>query len=406
MKSFHPFWLAGAALLIPLSFLPNDSAAADTRANPAPPATPGSTVSEEAPQVETFSNEKETILNGDPSGNQFSGFLGAGLGLSLLSAEQEASKSGFLFEGRASVSMFTQKAIFDLGLTWLYSSVSGTTPNTLTGVNTTTQIVTQAGTLDFSPRYRFGPRFAAGPMLKILYGTDTSFSELDQASTAQVLVGAKAAWEFLDKDVQYRFGGQILTDLTIQNRQVWLPMIFFELGIPFSRGRTILRERETTRVETHRIKEIVREGSSFTFSEDVVHFEFSSSELAPDSKEFFTQVAKWLEQNPSSYTHIKIAGHTDNIGSPEINQRLSEERARAVAQALTAGGVPNDRVESVGLGLSQPIDANDTEVGRARNRRVEVNFGEGADAKQLNDAMNKIKLRTMRPRTCEGDKCR
>ncbi len=366
-----------------------------------------SSVSEEEPQIETSSNEKETVLNGDPSGNQYSGFLGVGLGLSLVSADREVSKSGILFEGRASGSMFTKKAIFDLGLSWFYSNVSGSGKDPVTGFDTSTKIITQAGSLDFSPRYRFTPRFGLGPILKVLYGTDTGFGELDEGTTAHVLFGAKAAWDFLEeKDVQYRVGAQILTDLTIQNRQVWMPMIFFELGMPLSRGRTILRERETTRVETRRIKEIVREGSTFTFSEDVVHFEFNSSELAADSKEFFNQFGQWLQQNPSSYTHIKIAGHTDNVGSPEYNQKLSEDRARSVATALTGSGVASDRVSSVGFGLSQPIDSNDSEIGRARNRRVEMNFGEGAEPKKLNDAMNVIKQRTMKPRTCEGEHCK
>ena len=69
---------------------------------------------------------------------------------------------------------------------------------------------------------------------------------------------------------------------------------------------------------------------------------------------------------------ISVAGHTDNTGDPLENQRLSAERAAAVKQALVGQGVPAARVTDEGYGADRPIASNDTEVGRARNRRVEL----------------------------------
>ena len=68
---------------------------------------------------------------------------------------------------------------------------------------------------------------------------------------------------------------------------------------------------------------------------------------------------------------IEIRGHTDAKGSDSYNQRLSENRAKAVADYLLSKGINEKRIQSKGYGKSLPIDTNDTEEGRANNRRVE-----------------------------------
>lgn len=71
---------------------------------------------------------------------------------------------------------------------------------------------------------------------------------------------------------------------------------------------------------------------------------------------------------------VDIVGHTDNTGSLELNQSLSQRRAQSVANYLTANGVPGQRISAYGAGPSQPIASNASEAGRAQNRRVEINL--------------------------------
>ena len=68
---------------------------------------------------------------------------------------------------------------------------------------------------------------------------------------------------------------------------------------------------------------------------------------------------------------VEVYGHTDSIGTDEYNQRLSENRAKAVVDYISNHGVSPSRVRSYGYGEKYPIDNNSTEVGRFRNRRVE-----------------------------------
>lgn len=81
-------------------------------------------------------------------------------------------------------------------------------------------------------------------------------------------------------------------------------------------------------------------------------------------------VARNLNAYPN--TRVEVIGHTDSTGTAAYNQTLSERRASAVAGILSAGGVANSRIVTIGRGESTPVASNDTAAGRAQNRRVEV----------------------------------
>lgn len=98
-----------------------------------------------------------------------------------------------------------------------------------------------------------------------------------------------------------------------------------------------------------------------------VLFEFDSARLTGAA---FTTIEDIAEV--SAGRSISVEGHTDSVGTDSYNQRLSEDRARAVARELGYKGVPSSKIHTRGLGESRPIASNATEVGRARNRRVEV----------------------------------
>ena len=100
-----------------------------------------------------------------------------------------------------------------------------------------------------------------------------------------------------------------------------------------------------------------------------IFFAFNSAELQPESEKEINEIFNFLQQNP--LLKISINGHTDNIGTEKSNQTLSENRAAAVLNALTAKGISPERLTSKGFGFSQPIDTNATEEGREKNRRVE-----------------------------------
>jgi outer membrane protein OmpA-like peptidoglycan-associated protein len=106
---------------------------------------------------------------------------------------------------------------------------------------------------------------------------------------------------------------------------------------------------------------------------DVYGFQFDTNQavLKPGSDATLTELATVLKDNPA--LQLDVVGHTDNVGGDDANQRLSQARAEAVAQALTQRyGIGASRINASGRGATQPVADNTTEAGRARNRRVEI----------------------------------
>jgi outer membrane protein OmpA-like peptidoglycan-associated protein len=100
-----------------------------------------------------------------------------------------------------------------------------------------------------------------------------------------------------------------------------------------------------------------------------VRFRVGSAEVLRDSDPTLLAVATTLRGHPE-ITKVRVEGHTDNNGSAEANQRLSQKRAEAVVQWLTSYGLEKRRFEAIGLGFARPIDSNATDEGRQNNRRV------------------------------------
>jgi outer membrane protein OmpA-like peptidoglycan-associated protein len=100
-------------------------------------------------------------------------------------------------------------------------------------------------------------------------------------------------------------------------------------------------------------------------------FDFDSAELKPKMKRALGDVASKIKAT-SGVESVAVTGHTDSKGSEEYNQGLSERRAKAAAGYLAGQGVPASSISSNGKGESMPVASNDTEEGRAKNRRVEI----------------------------------
>jgi outer membrane protein OmpA-like peptidoglycan-associated protein len=117
--------------------------------------------------------------------------------------------------------------------------------------------------------------------------------------------------------------------------------------------------------------DVIRQGDELLLRMPAgITFDFNSYAIKPQFQATLNEVAQTLESYPS--TMIDVLGHTDSVGTDEYNQRLSEQRAQAVASYLTARGVHPARVATRGFGETMPIADNATEAGRAANRRVEI----------------------------------
>ena len=104
-------------------------------------------------------------------------------------------------------------------------------------------------------------------------------------------------------------------------------------------------------------------------SKGKIRFEAGRASIDPDSAGLLDRLIEIALRCPSA--NIEIAGHTDADGEDESNQALSEKRAEAVADYLVKAGLPADRFKAIGYGSTQPLATNDTDEGKAQNRRID-----------------------------------
>lgn len=115
--------------------------------------------------------------------------------------------------------------------------------------------------------------------------------------------------------------------------------------------------------------ERIGEGIKITFDSGIL-FDVNSYQLKEVSKENIAELSEILQKYED--TNIMFSGYTDNTGSEEYNQKLSEDRAKAVAEYAAFTGVDAERMTIIGYGESDPIADNSTAAGRQQNRRVEI----------------------------------
>jgi outer membrane protein OmpA-like peptidoglycan-associated protein len=100
-----------------------------------------------------------------------------------------------------------------------------------------------------------------------------------------------------------------------------------------------------------------------------IYFDTASATIKPESESALVEMVKLFNGSPT--LKVYVVGHTDNVGSLESNLKLSSDRAASVVKAITARGVAASRLKSAGVGPYSPVASNDTDGGKAKNRRVE-----------------------------------
>jgi len=128
----------------------------------------------------------------------------------------------------------------------------------------------------------------------------------------------------------------------------------------------------------------VGEGIKLVLGENAVRFDFNKSTLTAQAKANLDKLVKVFTEYPD--TNIVIYGYTDSSGADDYNLKLSQQRAEAVKSYLSKKGVSSARFTTTGMGEADPIESNETDAGRSKNRRVE--FAITANDKMVEDAKN------------------
>lgn len=203
------------------------------------------------------------------------------------------------------------------------------------------------------------------------FGESRGLREADEQGFAPV-IGAGIEYAFSSSlvarlDYQYT---DSLGDESVGYTNHHLMTIGFDWRFGFIQEQT-----ESVAVMPMPIEEVeIKETKTFVYSEQKNHhlFAFDSSQLINTAA--FSDVLAFLKQHPEG--SVVIEGHTDNVGSEEYNQRLSEERANAVKSFFISSGINQTRITTSGKGEKEPVASNNIPEGRAMNRRIEMTIPE------------------------------
>lgn len=141
-------------------------------------------------------------------------------------------------------------------------------------------------------------------------------------------------------------------------------------GVGYYMDRQERQMREKMRGTGVDVKRDPKTGSLDLVMPGNITFAFNSSNISPQFTSTLDTVVKSVREFDK--TTLVVKGYTDNVGGAAYNQKLSEKRAYSVASYLANRGVTPQRIKTRGYGMSNPVASNNTDAGRAQNRRVEI----------------------------------
>jgi outer membrane protein OmpA-like peptidoglycan-associated protein len=206
-----------------------------------------------------------------------------------------------------------------------------------------------------------------GHTYNINYGLNKG---VEPASGPQVLRNYMNAVKKAGGSIVYEEGSNVYLKLAKDNRVTWVRVN--ASGDAYSYFVWIIEETEMEQdivVDANSMmSDINTQGRVALYG---IYFDFDKSDVKPESDPTLKEISKLLSENPK--LNLFVVGHTDNVGDYNYNMKLSQARADAVVKTLVSKyNVDKNRLTSAGVGPLAPITTNDTEEGKAKNRRVEL----------------------------------
>lgn len=205
------------------------------------------------------------------------------------------------------------------------------------------------------------PAEVEGPTQEISYRLDAGAADL---SSLQIIRNFETAAKKVGGTIEGRPPYELTMKFVKDGKETWAS-VHAESSSWYSLTIVERQEMQQDIVANNLLDEINKHG----FVALYLNFDTGKATLQADAAPQLDQIAQMLKASPLK---LEIAGHTDSVGKPEDNQKLSEARAQTVRQELLKRGATADRLTAKGYGPSSPLADNRTEEGRAKNRRVEL----------------------------------
>lgn len=181
----------------------------------------------------------------------------------------------------------------------------------------------------------------------------------------------KIGGKLLQDPAKTTLGDRVTAQLSIDGKDVWMHLTSDSAvvgGNWLSYKLVVVQQDAGAQVVS--AQKMLDELDKAGFLTLYINFDTNKTDIKPDSRGTVQEIAGLLRARPA--LKVSIEGHTDNVGAPAANKTLSDQRARAVLEAVVGQGIERARLKSAGYGQERPVADNRTEEGRAKNRRVEL----------------------------------
>ncbi len=213
-----------------------------------------------------------------------------------------------------------------------------------------------AGAADITPNMETGPQQLANDLADYIDKTQVDIQSLEQEKQQNEMRVADLAEEL--RALDERLGG------ATAEREALMQRLEAEARV----------KEQFQRVEkmfTNEEARVFRQGDTVILRLVGLSFDSGASNIKPQNFDLLNKVEKAIDVFPRS--EIIIEGHTDSFGGDDFNQKLSQDRAVSVQQyMINAMRIPSYRLIATGYGETRPVSSNETESGRARNRRIDI----------------------------------
>lgn len=384
-----------------LTFGQEQTPATDT----AKPAETGSTF--KAPEL---AHNLENLPQHYPLVSLFAGVKSAGVFLRNDTKLKESLYQGYSLGLGSALNLAWPRFTLSLALGWQANNIDVVRADPNTGPvfgDPQETISTSFGDLSLATRIHLPAGIQIGPVFQVLFGSDTSFSV---ASADEVAYTLMAGGEILmhisqDNDSIWQGGLQVVQDISLLDRTVIVTQGFLNLGIPLNKAHH--REIHTTTHYLEKVKQVTKYRDHYFVSLGVIYFPTASFKLPNYTRDYLTELSKYLTENKKNWEKLQITSHTDVRGSVEENTKLSKSRAATILEVLLQAGLAANMVDIHSLSATDPIEASLAEVSLARNRRVELSLSGGEGVRLLEEQLGFLQRRFRRIQAkCRIGECR
>ena len=234
--------------------------------------------------------------------------------------------------------------------------------------------------LSLGANYRFAHRWHAGPTMTNFFGSGNKFESSSNALTT--MLGGAIYRDFSWQKQVIRLGAKAMVDMNIPGQTATLYMLQAQMGFGTKKIRVASRrlQRTPNYVAAPEKKE---EPTPKLIGIKNINFDSYKTQLNQLDQARLQRLGQVLAKNNDIFRTVRIEGHADFTGPYPLNEKISFKRAESARNALVNAGLDAAMVKIIGKSEVEPLDPNQNEFAKARNRRVEIHFEGVKDKKQL-----------------------